>query len=181
MTLVSTAAKSSGTSAAEVLISDTTLAADGTFDVQSLAQTYNHLHMVLLVRGTRAATADFLQCRLNNDSGASQYDAELVANAVASGSAAATSARLSGIMPAASATAAVFGVYNIWIPNYANTTMNKNILCVNGAQITAGTAPNTETAFGWWKSTAAVNRVGFFGGTTANLLTGSRLWIYGVL
>jgi hypothetical protein len=167
---------------AYTLLSTNTLSVDGVFDITGISQSYNDLYMILIVRATRpAATAEFLQCRLNNDATASAYDGAFVDNAVAGTSLNATSGRISGAIPAASSAAGFFATCEISLPGYTSTLWNKAVYALNSCPSVSGTTLVTETAAMVWKNTAAVNRVGFFGGNTANLLTGSVLRVYGRL
>lgn len=171
---------SSGAAGDETLLSTTTLAVDGTFDVTGISGAYNDLRLVLIVRGTRAAAVnDFCQMRLNNDSGGN-YDSEFVLNGTATNVFSATSGRLSASMPAATATANAFGMIELFIPAYAATAKLKVCRFLGSHPLTIGSSDFTEQGMCVWNSTAAITRVGFFGGTTANLLTGSQLRIYGV-
>lgn len=171
---------SSGAAGDETLLSTTTLGADGVFDVTGISGAYNDLRLVLVARGTRAAVNDFLQMRLNNDSGAN-YDSAWSINTVGTNSLGATSARMSGQWPAASALANGFALSEIFIPLYAGTAKLKVVRFTNtDPGSSAGTTPFQESGAVLWNSTAAITRVGFFGGTTANLLAGSQLRIYGV-
>ena len=167
-----------GGASAWLLLSNTTLGADGTFDVQNIDQTYNDLVLMAIFRGTRAATVDFLQVRFNNDSGAN-YDGIWSTGGGTATSLGATSGRISGAMVAASGTAGDFFMAEMFIGGYASTTWRKTIFSTAAAPVTAGVTIIPETATVWWNSTAAINRIGFFGGTTANLLAGSQLRIYG--
>jgi hypothetical protein len=160
-------------------ISVTTLGADGTIDVQSIPQTFNDLVLVLVVRGTRASTAEFLQLQLNGDAGAN-YDSSVVnGNTAPSTSLAAASLQVSTSMPAATATAGLFGGFELTIFGYTSTGWDKTVMGVSANPTVAGATITIEQASGVWRSTSAVNRVTLFGGTTAALKAGSVLRIYG--
>lgn len=171
-------------SGALTLLSTTTRATDGTIDVSSISQAYNDLVLQAIIRGTDAAATDTCKLVLNNDTAANYGSQSLqgtaaTASATESNSAAFVSA---GIMPAAAATANCFWFAQIIIPGYASTVWDKVVLVQYGY----GTAITTGTRFvtnrmGFWASTAAVNRVTLSGFSTANLLTGSTLRIYGRL
>lgn len=165
------------------LLSTTTLGSDGTFDVSGIDQTYSDLILIGIVRGTRAAaTVDTLWMRFNNDSGA-HYDNQFLdshgsttASSVSNTDAAIYAA---SIIPASTATAGDFGYFCAEIPGYASTVWNKTANCDYSSPITAGSLVWRGFLGGVWRSTAAITRVQVLGQTTANLLAGSQLRIYG--
>lgn len=186
MPILSGGSGGGGGGGALALLSTTTVTGSpGTLDVSSIAQTATDLFLVAMLRGTNATSADTLQVRLNNDSGANYFDDLIRANGTtvsAIQDLTGTSLTLSQTLPAASAPlgASSFGFYTFEIPGYTSTTWVKGVRVQGGAPV-AVTTLNTvpETAFGWWNSTAAVNRVTLFGGLTANLAVGSTVRIYG--
>lgn len=169
-------------SGALTLLSTTTRATDGTIDVSSISQAYSDLVLLIIARGTDAATTDTLKLVLNNDT-ASNYGSQRLqgtagtASATESNSAAFVSA---GVMPAAAATSGYFWFAEVVIPGYTSTTWNKvaYIDYAYGTAITTG-ARFRVAGMGLWNSTAAINRVTLSGFSTAALLTGSTLRIYG--
>jgi hypothetical protein len=177
-----------GGSGALTLLYTLTRATDGTFDQATISGAYNDLILVLISRGTRAAFTDELLLRFNNDSGSNYY--REVATAIATTSAAVqsgaatsitTSASTGGI-PAASATANAFGVYQATIYGYASTAWWKNVTYEVFEFCDTGSGSQVSMRGGAvWTSTAAITRVQMQGLNTANLLTGSQLRIYGRL
>jgi hypothetical protein len=176
---------STGAAAAQTLLSTTTLAVDGTFDVATIDQTYNDLLLVCICRATRAATTEVLGLRFNNDS-AGNYDFGVTYNQnstqTVNTSTAQTSIQPNWRVPAASATAAYFAQTWMYVAGYASTTWRKSMIGQWEGQSAIGAANSSQgNSAGWWASTAAINRVQIFGVVTANLLTGSVLRIYGIL
>ena len=175
---------SSGPTAAQTLLSSTTLSGSGTFDVSSIDQTYSDLLLVIIARGTNASASDNLDIRFNNDSSA-HYGKEWInatgATVSSNESNSATSAYVLLNMQANTAGAGQFAMGWVYIPGYASTTWPKMFVSHNlyGTAITTG-ARSLAHVFGYWNQTAAINRVQVFGDTTANLATGSVLRIYGV-
>jgi len=166
------------------LLNSLTLASPGTFDQASIDQTYNDLIVVLMVRGTNAATNDNIDIKFNNDGGANYtWDIATVVNTTLSASVTAGSA-VGSIAKASSAggTANVFTPVVIVIPGYTSTSWFKVALSQYGVAYTA-LAANTTTGTGMlqWASTAAINRISVQGDNTANLATGSTMRIYGRL
>ena len=161
-----------------------TLGADGTFDQASIAQTYNHLFMILIARSPRVATNDIAVIRFNNDSGANQYLWQSILGRVTTAAAGQDLTRTSGVLnggvPAASVGAGIWSTSHIWIAGYASTTWHKACTSVEAGP--EDEAANYEAGANCtiWKSTAAINRIQVFGNSTANLLSGSQLFIYGV-
>jgi len=155
--------------------------AAASIDLTSIPSTFAHLLVEVYARSDTVATVAAFNCRLNNDSGAN-YDAQNASGVAAAASAgesfAATSIGFPGV-PAASAPANVFGGYVIFIPNYATTANNKLILALGGLK--TGTATGTLTVdarAGFWRSSAAINRLTFTPG--GNLVAGSRVTLYGM-
>lgn len=163
------------------LIASATLVADGTFDLQSLDQTYNDLIIVVTARGTRAAAADFLRLRFNNDATASAYDSQSFDNGTNSPFLNTTVGTCDSGMPAASATAGLFSATTVVVQGYSSTSIKKSWFANGCNPQTANTTLFASYAAGVWHNTAAISRVGLFGGTTANLLAGSSVRIYGRL
>lgn len=183
----SSGGSSSGGGGAVALLSTTTLAVDGTFDVSGIAGTYNDLILVANVRGTRASFSDELALRFNNDSGASQYFRQQISGLSTTASAAATGAATAittsgGALTAASSPSGAFAVWEATIQGYASTSWTKSVLWRGFSYDDPGAGSQlTVHGGGQWLSTTAITRVQIFGLTTANLLTGSQLRIYGRL
>lgn len=172
----------------QTLLSTTTVTGSpGIIDVSSIAQTYNDLYMVLVCAGNEGtATADTLLMLLNNDSAAHYTGDVMRANGTAASGVQTlddTKATISNSLPTRSGTSLAnsFLTFNIWILGYASTTWNKLVLGTGGSiprDVTSNIVP--EHGVNAWLQTSAVNRVTFKGLTTANLVVGSTLRIYGV-
>ncbi len=173
-----------GSSGALTLLSTTTLGGSGTFDVSSISGSYNDLVLVLIVRGTDAGASDNPLLRLNADTaGNYRWERVSITGTTTSGldGAAATSIHC-GTMPCAGAPASYFGASMIEILGYASTSWFKNVLWSTHATFASASNNSTLGRGGsLWLSTAAVTRVQIFGSSTANLVTGSQLRIYGRL
>lgn len=176
-----------GASGAWTLLSTTTLASAGTFDVSSISGSYNDLILVANARGT-GATAGFerLMCRFNNDSGGNYASERISATTTTVSSAEdviGNTAIQAGSIPDGGGTLAnSFGVSEIQVFGYAATTWLKAVQFDTFGAYKATTGGFTAVRGGGvWNSTAAITRVQVFGLTTANLATGSKLRIYGRL
>ncbi len=178
------ATPSAGSPGAVVLLHTLTLGSSGTFDQSSISGSYNDLIVVVIGRGADGGTGDNLELRLNNDSTATYYRQVTLStstSATASSTAGGTSMRL-GRFPASTATASSFGHSEFVIYGYASTAWNKSVDYATWALEGVAAGGQTLTrGGGMWQSTAAVTRVQVFCSTTANLLTGSQLRIYGRL
>lgn len=167
-------------SGAFTLITDSLLAAPGTFDFLAIAGTYKHLQIELQVRATNAA-ATIIAIRFNNDSAANYGSQILQANAgVASAaeSIGATDGRI-GSCPGTASGAS--GAMTLHIPNYAAATLSKVFIATGGRYDGTGAGSTIlEHTFGWWNNTAAVARVTIFPGAGATFVTGSRATLYGL-
>lgn len=169
------------------LLSTTTLGGAGTFDVSAISGAYNDLILVLIARGARVAQfTDEIQLRFNNDSGSSysRENVSALSTTVAGVQSGTTTSILTagGGIPAASAPANSFGVWEATVYGYASTTWLK---ALNYAAFDYADPGSGSQVFirggGVWISTAAITRVQIQGQTTANLVTGSQLRIYGRL
>lgn len=188
MALSPTSSRGSTSSGTSTLLSTTTLSSPGTIDVSSISQSYNDLYLVLIAAGAEATnTSDTLIMLINNDTAAHYSGDVLRANAaVASGVQALddTKATISNTLPTRAGTSLAnsFLMFNLWLPGYTSTTWNKLILGTGGSvprDVTSNIVPEHGVNM-WIIAPTAINRVTFKGLTTANLVTGSTLRIYGV-
>lgn len=148
---------------AKTLIARTVLAADAaSISFASIPDTYEHLLLVLMGRGNRAANDnEVVGMRFNNDSGANYHFQHLSGrNVTASASVGAgvTSADV-GIIPGSTATATRPGSISILIPCYARTVFHKVAQSVEGSLNDASTDRFAILAANLWASSAAINRV----------------------
>jgi hypothetical protein len=163
------------------LLSTTTLGSAGVFDVTSISGAYSDLVIVVIARSTKSATSDNSQYKLNNDA-ANLYIQQIrgLGSAV---SAQEQSASLSlPALPAATASAGLFGVHCWTIFGYASTSWVKLLQIHETAPfatgITSGAIFNQHYG-GFWNSTAAINRFSFAAAAGTNLAIGSQVRIYG--
>jgi hypothetical protein len=149
-------------------------AASATFT--SIPQTYTDLVLVCLTRSTRAANAgDSMRIRFNSDTGTNYSTTVLQGSADGAESTRFTSATFAYMrIPAATATANVFGL-SIWnIMNYANTTTNKTTL-----QKSTSVTDQVELDVSLWRNTAAITTIDI-SANNGNLLLGSTFNLYGI-
>jgi len=146
----------------------------------NIPQVYQDLFVVVNGRGAYAANTVLIQANINNTFGSNGSQTELKGDGSS-----ATSTRLTnqggvalGYLPAANATASVFGSMEIHILNYANSTTNKTTLCryasdYNGAGVTGLTV-------GLQRPTTAITLLEVATYGVGNLVSGSRISLYGI-
>lgn len=163
-------------------VSDTTLGvAAASFDLTSLPTTYAHLRLELYLRTDDAAISSNIGIRFNNDT-AANYDRQMIYGQAAASTIsevfAATS--VSGIIGVANtAPANVFTTAVIDIANYGGSTNNKSFTGSWASKV--GTTTTTLQAgliAGFWRSSAAINRVTLIDVTGGNFAAGSRCSVY---
>lgn len=179
------ATPSAGSSGAWTLLSTTTLSSAGTFDLSGISGAYNDLSVVVIGRGADAGTDDALRLRFNGDSGGNYYmeQVQAVATTVSASSVAGNANLPLGRVPATgSLISGMFGILDMVIYGYASTAWKKNVHYHNYEMVGTGAShQTTNRAGGTWNSTAAITRIEVFCGTTANMVTGSQLRLYGRL
>ena len=166
-----------------VLLADTTLAsAAASVDLTSIPAHWTNLMLVVYGRGDFGAVGVTGCLRFNNDS-AGNYDQEILRgnNATASALNALASTSISiGSFPGASGTANYFGMCAVLIPNYANAVGQKASIAWGAARFTsAATDMYNDIVGGFWRSTAAINRVTVFP-NSGNFEVGTRVSLYGM-
>lgn len=146
-----------------------------------ISGSYTGLVVQFVGRTSEAVVFSTALIRLNADTGANYDKQVLNANGtavVASVTLGATSWTHS--VPGASAAANFPGLLQAIIPNYAGTTFYKTGQLFQATNDT--TAGNNQTSLlaDTWRSTAAISRLSVTAGGGANLVTGSRLTIWGM-
>lgn len=168
-----------------VLIASTTLGVDtASIDFTSIPGTYKHLHIRGYAKNSSAGIGNFLQVKINNDSGAN-YDsfgayfyfsgAYGTSQYIASATCIVAGANGSG------GRANAFSAFIIDIPAYANTTGEKDY--VSSCFLTGNSASGDPRVFytgGHWRSTSAINRLTFSDVGGGNLKVGTMISLYGM-
>lgn len=156
-------------------------AATANFDVTNISGAYTDLVCYLVARGDTNATQTTANVTVNNDS-SGNYDTQTEAG---SGTTASASESLAGSsmsaisIPGATATASVFSAASIEIPSYSSTTFQKMFQFITHRKFGTSTGNLvTRVAAGWWRSTAAINRITVTP-AAGNFAAGSRFRIYG--
>lgn len=151
--------------------------------VNGIASGHVDLLILVYVRAADALSNVAINVVLNGDTGAN-YDLIEWRNLNAVGSSASAHARTAGILggaPAATLTANYFATIRATINSYDSVTAGyKNIESSGGYVTDADTAMQVGTLLTTWRSTAAINRIAVSSAGGGNLITGSRLVIYGL-
>lgn len=146
-----------------------------------IAAGHGELMVVIIARSSEAAVSNNLLLRFNNDSGGN-YDWSWVYNGAATPQGAAANLATSAIVgktQSANGIANTTAVTKLIVPGYDLTTFYKAGTAQSGALDTSGNAYTVASAI-QWRSTAAITRLAVFSAGGGNLVTGSRLIVYGL-
>jgi hypothetical protein len=152
------------------------------FDIQSIPATYQHLYVVCSLRSDVAATSDTISFAFNNDTTDANYDREsLRANTNTASATEILLSRRNGSTAGASSPAGHTGVNEIFIANYAQTTLFKvaRVSAVSWLARTTGGMIVQDGLVGW-ASTAAINRVTLAPVSGTHWAAGSTISVYGI-
>ena len=172
--------------AAYTVIDHTELgAAAASYNVTSIPSSYDHLLLMASVRSDYGSNFVFPLLTFNGDSGTNYSDTELraIGNATIQSARNNSNAYLqAGTVAGSSVTADTFGIWNCWIPNYADTTGYKAAL-INSVAENASTGYgtwNVNWTAGLWHSTAAINQITLAVFDAADFIQHSTFTLYGV-
>jgi len=166
-------------------LADVILAADSaTVVLSGIPATMIHLALTMQLRDSDAASAAETRLRFNGDSGAN-YDSQQLTNTAATtlvGSESfAQTGMLVGAHPAANAPAEASGATMVIIPHYTNTTAQKTAVSYSGYKIqSSANGMNARFCTGHWRNTSAITSVTIFTTSAGQLVTGSRVTVYGI-
>jgi hypothetical protein len=145
------------------------------------SSTYKHLQIRMTGRTSRVAQFDYINLRLNGDTG-NNYTAHYVygdGSSVQSGFEGASISRaFVGTFAGNSATASIFGASVFDILDAYSTTKNKTTRALHGVR--TGSFQEVFLSSGLYMSTAATNSVTILPTVGPNFLTGSRFSLYGI-
>lgn len=172
-----------GGAGAVSLLNSVTLGANGTFDVSGISQAATDLILSFIVRGADVGAGDTLLLRFNNDSTGGHYSTQMAGGFGTTATASAdntTGAIKLDIVANGGTPATAWSVLEVVVPGYKSTTWEKSIVVQKYRIYGAATTNQDITVVGGiWLSTSAITRVQALGTTTANLVAGSTLRIYG--
>jgi hypothetical protein len=153
-------------------------AANGSANFFNIPTTYQDLYVVGQIRGTNANTIEYMNITLNGIS--SGYSYTMLGGDGSSAFSQRTNygsgAIFLGVGPGGNSTANLFGSYEIWILNYANTSTFKTVLYRFAADQNG--SGETRIGVGLYPSTAAINAVNVFGANGS--ATGTTHSLYGI-
>jgi hypothetical protein len=164
---------------------DATLGADAASidtGAAGIAQTANHLLVMLYLRSTQAIVGANMNVTLNGD-GAAHYDRVNVSgtSAAATSSAGTGESAIVVIAPGASvASATLFGSALLLIPSYRQTTGDKLVIPIAGYADATTTDSLVQIRPTHWQSSAAISQITVTP-VANNLKAGSRMTIYGLV
>ena len=183
------ATPATGGGGAWTLLSTTTLAAGGTFDISSISGSYNDLLIVAILHALVSGTSTQSILRFNNDS-AANYSNQAITSTSTTVAGVQQTAQTSiplggsaGMTPGEGYVANAFAPFEILILGYASTTWLKQARIQMHMSYTTGAGDQgLLLATGLWNSTAAINRIQLLtNGSPNTFKTGSQVRIYGRL
>lgn len=151
------------------------------FDISGITSVYSALSLMVSARGDNASQSISAVFRINNDSGANyDYNAffDNGAGPTLSSNNLAGQTSVLVTFPANTATAGSAGVYSLWLPFYAGTTLWKQGEMGGSSSDGAGVYNLFQTTFRW-KNTAAITRLALTTGGAGNFVTGSSFALWG--
>jgi hypothetical protein len=161
-------------------IASTTLTSSTTSVTLSNLGSYTDLIIIASVQGSRQPWGGDLLCRFNGDSGANYPHGLLRGSSAGTATAQYTGESQINLGGEMGASGSNFGVYYIFLPNYRNTSIHKNVIVQSGIAGTDYNAGNNMTV-GIWKNTAAITSINLTNSNGAyNLLAGSTFSVYGI-
>lgn len=144
-----------------VLIAETTVGSGGTTSVtfSSIPDTYKHLQIRAITRGSYADVETFFTLRLNSDSGSNYSNHVLNGNGTSAASVAYTSRTWFALsyIPGSTATSNIFGGSIIEILDYADTSKYKTARILSGVDRNGGGV--VALSSGVWMSTSAISSI----------------------
>jgi hypothetical protein len=155
-------------------IATTTLgSAAASYTFSSIPSTYTDL--VLVANVTLSSSGTNLECRINGDTG-SNYSFTSVYGTGGSALSNRQSNAASMFIDYYSDPNTTISTFRINFMNYSNTTTYKTVLSRSD-----NTSRGTEAAAGLWRSTAAINQIQLYVGSSLTFAAGTTLTLYGVL
>ena len=149
-------------------------------DFTSIPSTYSHLQIRGIARSALAATGAGFAMRVNSDTG-SNYAAHNTLSDGASVQANSYTTNTymypSSYMPAANATASIFGSVIIDILDYASTNKHKTMRSIYGTDLNGSGQMGMASSV--WMNTNAITSISLYF-TTSNLAQYSRFALYGI-
>ena len=145
----------------------------------NIPSTYKHLQIRVFARSTRADVQEYMNVRLNSDSGAnySYHYLEGAGSTPISGSATSINQAYSSYITGANANTSVFGMNIIDILDYANTNKNKTFRFLGGFDNNG--SGRIALMSDLWMNTNAVTSITFTP-SSGNFVEYSQFALYGI-
>lgn len=162
---------------------DETRGSTGALDTlaDGVAQTVDHLLVVVLLRTSEAVALSRGVMTFNNDTGANYAWQTLQGNnATASATRLAGQAGMEFHAPGTPAEASTPAAWAFFIPGYRQTTFNKAMIGVGGMADATAANNLAQIRSYRWLSTAAITRIAISASGGGNPLAGSRMTVYGL-
>jgi hypothetical protein len=168
------------TNSYESIATATGTGSSGIITFTSIPQTYKHLQVRAILRGTAAASANGTDMRYNSDSGANYTLHRLIGDG-ASASADAYTGRTGawlGLEVDASAASNIYAAAVVDILDYTNTNKYKTSRSMGAYDLNGSGQINFASAL--WLNTAAITSITITAASSGNWTTGSSFALYGI-
>lgn len=165
------------------LIAHTEVGSGGAANIEftSIAGTYDDLWLTLSVRGERSAYLEQIDIRFNGTSVNYSYNELIGLSAFTNASLASNQAQIrTTIAPGNTATSSTFSNSSLYIPNYKNTSYNKQVIIDGVLENNSTTDWNLRLVSGLWRNTAAITSIRVAPATGPNFLQYSQATLYGI-
>ena len=152
-----------------------------TITFSSIPSTYSHLQLRIMARSNKAGQAyDYLRLRLNGATGSSYSRHALLGNGSSASANASANDTLIGMgeIPAATATASIFGGAVIDLLDYKDTNKNRTVRGLIGEDKNG--SGTIYLASGAYYSTTAVSSLSLFCGDGGDFVQYSSFALYGI-
>jgi len=150
------------------------------FTFSSIPQTYTDLIISFYARDTFSINLHEVLIRLNGDSGSNYSNTRLYGDGSSSYSTRNTNLTgyYPGPLPAASATAGVFGSQTLHFMNYSNTTTYKSALARTASDLNG--SGQSVLSVSMWRNTAAISSILMQNTDGTNYVSGTTITLYGI-
>ena len=176
-------ALTASTSSYESIATATGTGSSGTITFSSIPATYSHLQIRCIARTDTGFGTDYIQFRLNSDTG-SNYTYHGLEGDGASAAAFAGTAQtvaLTTNITGSAATANAMGAAIIDILDYASTSKYKTVRTIGGQdQNSLGNTGQIRLISNLWLSTSAINSITFTSYRSASWTTSTTFALYGI-
>jgi hypothetical protein len=150
-------------------------------DFTTIPSGFKHLQIRGIARSARAASGSYIKIQFNSDTANNYANHGLFGGGASAGAYAVTTTDHAGeaYITAASDTASAFGA-SVWdVLDYANTSKNKTVRALTGADVN-GTNGQLRFASGVWLSTNAITSISLTDGNGSTFVQHSSFALYGI-